>query len=203
MIPSFRGRAVLGTLLAASLALGCSDSSGSNGSGKVSLLMTDAPGDVLAAVVTVASVKLVGDQGQVTLLDAPFTTDLLTLAGTTATLATDVTVENGNYTELRFIITGAYVEVDNGDGTSSFYASSTDYAGLPAGTVVAGQLQMPSFGTSGLKVKVPGNHLAVDSDNHVLLVDFDASQSFGQLAGGSGQWVMHPVIITSEVTPAP
>jgi hypothetical protein len=34
----------------------------------------------------------------------------------------------------------------------------------------------------------------VDDDDHLILVDFDASQSFGQAAGNSGQWVMHPVV---------
>jgi hypothetical protein len=198
MTPALKGRALIGTLLAAALIAGC-DSTSSNGSGRVSLRMTDAPGAILAAVVTVSSVKLVGDQGQVTLLDTPYTTDLLTLAGTTATLATDVVVQNGHYTELRFVITGAYIEVDNGDGTSSIFASAPNYAGLPAGATVAGTLQMPSFGTSGLKVIVPGGSLAVDSDSHIILVDFDASASFGQVAGGSGGWVMHPVVIASEV----
>jgi hypothetical protein len=56
---------------------------------------------------------------------------------------------------------------------------------------------MPSFGTSGLKVKLPGDLLVVDDDDHVILVDFDAAQSFGQVAGNSGQWVMHPVITAS------
>jgi hypothetical protein len=32
------------------------------------------------------------------------------------------------------------------------------------------------------------------------VVDFDVSQSFGQLAGGSGQWVMHPVIKADDVS---
>jgi hypothetical protein len=151
-------------------------------------------------VVTVSEVRLQGDDGNVVLLDTPYTTDLLDLAGTTAVLAEDIVVENGDYREIRFVITGGYVEVDNGDGTSSFYASSTDYEGLPAGVTAPGQLQMPSFGTSGLKVKVPGDLLAVDSDNHVILVDFDAAQSFGKAAGNSGMWVMHPVV-TASVNP--
>lgn len=201
MTPASKGRALFGTLLAATLIAGC-DSTSSNGNGRVSLLLTDAPGDIVAAVVTVSSVKLVGGQGQVTLLDAPYTTDLLTLAGTTATLATDVVVTNGHYTELRFVITGAYLEVDNGDGTTSIFASSPNYAGLPTGAAVAGTLQMPSFGTSGLKVIVPGGSLVVDSDSHVILADFDAAQSFGQVAGNAGSWVMHPVIIASEVAAA-
>jgi hypothetical protein len=195
----FTGRALFRTLLATAVLAGCSDNTGSNGSGRVTLLLTDAPGDVVAAVVTISSVTLQGDDGQTLLLDAPFTTDLLDLAGTTATLAEDVVVPNGKFHELRFVITGGYVEVDNGDSTTSIFASSPSYSGLPAGATVTGSLQMPSLGQSGLKVKVPGDLLVVDDDEHVILVDFDASQSFGHAAGNSGQWVMHPVIIASEV----
>ena len=169
----------------------------SDGSGRVTLQLTDAPGDVLAAVVTISAVRLHGDDGSVLLLDTPYTTDLLDLAGTTAVLAEDIEVENGSYREIRFIITGGYVEVDNGDGTSSFYASSPGYDALPVGVTSPGHLQMPSFSSSGLKVKLPGDVLVVDDDDHVILVDFDAAQSFGHAAGNSGQWVMHPVIRAS------
>ena len=53
-------RAFLATIVLA----GC-DSTGSNGSGHVSLLLTDAPGDVVAAVVTISAVHLQGDHGNV------------------------------------------------------------------------------------------------------------------------------------------
>ena len=40
--------------------LACSDSSGPEGTGRVSILLTDAPGDVLEAVVTIDQIYLVG-----------------------------------------------------------------------------------------------------------------------------------------------
>jgi hypothetical protein len=194
------GAIMLGSLLTAIAPLGC-DSTGSMGTGRVSLLLTDAPGDVLAAVVTVSQVNLQGDDGSAVVLDTPFTTDLLTLAGTTMTLAKDVDIDNGRFSELRFVITGGFVEVDNGDGTTSIFASSPSYPALPAGAVVTGSLKMPSFAQSGLKVKLPGNGLVINDDDHILLVDFDASQSFGHLAGNSGMWVMHPVVVARELPP--
>ena len=188
---------LLGSAMAMTLT-GC-DGASSNGNGRVSLLLTDAPGDVLAAVVTISAVSLHGDESPVLLLDTPFTTDLLDLAGTTALLAEDVPVSNGRYREIRFVITGGYIEVDNGVGSTTFFASSPSYSALPAGVTNPGHLQMPSFESSGLKVKLPGDRLLVDDDDHVLLVDFDAAQSFGHLGGNSGQWVMHPVIRATEV----
>lgn len=190
--------------LAAGLALAtlvplsaCSDSAGS-GTGRMSILLTDAPGDVKKAVVTISQIAMQGTGGEVVLLDTAVTTDLLTLAGSTAELVHDGVVPSGNYSQLRFVITGGYIEVDNGDGTSTIYASSPDYAGLPAGAQVGGSLQMPSFGQSGLKVTLPGGSVSISGDQKIVLVDFNVAQSFGHVAGTSGDWVMHPVIHATD-----
>ena len=199
------------TLRAASLAatlvlpvLGCSDNNSPGGTTQMSVQMTDAAGDVKAAVVTISEIYLVGsgDQSHVTLSNTATTTNLLDLANSTKTLVDAKDVANGTYSELRFVITGGYVEVDNGDGTTSIFASSPDYAGLPAGATVAGQLQMPSLAQSGLKVDLPSDALTLDGGTETLLLDFDVSQSFGHEAGGSGMWVMHPVIKGANFTAA-
>jgi hypothetical protein len=180
----------------AALALGsCSESSGPGGDGdtRLAIHLTDAPGDVTAAVVTISEVDLQGGpNGRVNLLAAPVTVDLVDLAQTTTAIVADADIEAATYGELRFVITGGYVEVDEGGGATSIYASSSTYAGLPAGAVVAGDLQMPSLGQSGLKVKFD-DALVLDGEVD-LLVDFDVAQSFGHAAGQSGNWVMHPVI---------
>jgi len=176
----------------------CSDSTGNATSGKITVLLTDAPGDIKTAVVTISQIYLQGSSesddasGRVILRDTPVTTDLLTLASSTAELVKDATIPAGSYGQLRFVITGGYIEVENADGTTSIFASSPDYAGLPAGAVVNGSLKMPSFAQSGLKVSVPGG-ITIDGQQTVLLVDFDVSQSFGKEAG-TGKWVMSPVI---------
>jgi hypothetical protein len=178
----------------------CSDSNGPS-TGRLTLLLKDAPGDILAAVVTIDEINLQGTGGKTVLRSDPVTTDLLTLAAGVDTLIEDAVVTAGTYSQLRFVISGAYIEVDNGDGTSSIYASSPNYAGLPPGATVAGHLQMPSLSQSGLKVTLPGDALVIDGgDQKVLVLDFDVSQSFGHQAGGSGQWVMHPVIKGAEIT---
>ena len=177
--------------------VGCSDST-SAGNAKLSILLTDAPGDVKTAVVTIDEIYLQGS-GRVVLMDEPVTTDLLTLANSTADLVKDAVVPAGSYGQLRFVVSGAYIEVENGDGTTSIYATSPDYAGLPAGAQVAGTLQTPSFDQSGLKVNLPGGALHLAAEEKVLLVDFDVSQSFGQDAGDSGSWVMHPVLKATDL----
>ena len=168
------------------------------GTGQISLRLKDAAGDVQAAVVTISEINLQGSGGT-TLLNQgqpPLTQDLVLLQppNNPTVLVEGLAVPAGTYTQLRFVLTGAYIQVDNGDGTSSIYASSPEYA-TAHGVEATGSLQMPSMGESGLKVILPGNALTVpDGADVCLTADFDVSQSFGHLAGGSGQWVMHPVI---------
>lgn len=173
----------------------CAEPTRNAANGKITVLLTDAPGDIKTAVVTISQIYLQGGEsddasGRVILRDTPVTTDLLTLVDSTTELVKDATIPAGTYSQLRFVITGGYIEVDNGDGTTSIYASSPTYAGLPPGATVKGTLQTPSYSTSGLKVSVPGG--ITISDQTVLLVDFDVAQSFGKQAGG--QWVMSPLL---------
>ena len=180
-------------ILGAILVTACGQSSGS-----ISIKLKDAPGDFKAAVVTISEIDLVGSGGVTVLSSASTTTNLLTLANDTADLVKNVNVEPGTYSELRFKISGAYVEVENSGGGTSIFASSADYAGLPANATVAGSLQMPSFAQSGLKVDLPGGSVQVGTESQILLVDFNVQQSFGQQAGGSGQWVLHPVMKATD-----
>jgi hypothetical protein len=186
------GLLTLGTLVS------CSSDATSAGTTKVSLLLTDAPGDVKAAVVTISEIDLQGSGGSQVLLNTPVTVDLLTLASTTSQLVNNAVVPSGTYAQLRFVITGGFVRVENSDGSTSIYASSSDYAGLPPGAVVAGMLQMPSFGQSGLKVNLPAGSATLGGGAKIYLVDFNVAQSFGQVAGASGQWDMHPVIKATD-----
>jgi hypothetical protein len=187
-----RRHAVCGLALALAALAGC-DSQGPNETTSLSVMLKDAPGDVQQAVVTISEVDLVGSGGVHVLTTTPTTADLLTLGATATTLVQDVEVPSGTYTQLRFKITGACIAVDNGGGTSSVY-STEGYDPGPCGGPPAGTLQAPSFAESGLKVTMASNALTITGTQKVLLVDFDVSQSFGHDAGGSGGWVMHPVV---------
>ncbi len=172
---------------------------GGGSTGTISLKLTDAPGDFQAAVVTISRIEIVGEGGATVLRDTPVTTNLLSLSNDVTDLVRSAVVPSGTYSQLRFVIAGAYVEVEQAGGGSAIYASSPTYEGLPAGATVAGGLKMPSFAESGLKVDLPGGGLKVGTDSRVLLVDFDVAQSFGHEAGDSGTWVMHPVVKAIEL----
>jgi hypothetical protein len=175
---------------------GCGDSTGS-GTGRLSIHLKDAPGDVKHAVVTISEIYLQGS-GRVVLMDEPVTVDLLTLANSTAELVKDAVVPSGSYAQLRFVVTGGYIEVENAGGGTSIYASSPTYEGLPQGAHVDGHLQMPSLAQSGLKVKLPGGSVKIAGDEQILLVDFNVARSFGKQAGNSGMWVMEPVLEATD-----
>lgn len=170
------------------------------GAGKgFTLLLTDAPGDLEAAVVTISQVTLQGSGQPIELLDAPFTGDLLDLRNEFAALVRGFDLPAGSYSQLRVIIDGAYIEAETENGTT-ICASSPDYEGLPAGVSADCTLHMPSMGTSGLKINLPGGRLDIGEGETIVMLDFDASKSFGHQAGRSGRWVMHPVIKATNVT---
>lgn len=184
--------------LAALALAGCGDSQGPSGTTSLSVVLKDAPGDLQKAVVTISEIDLVGSGGVHVLMQTPTTTDLLTLATTTATLVQGAEVPSGTYTELRFKITGACIAVDNGAQPASIYAT-TGYDASPCGGAATGTLQSPSYAQSGLKVTMAANALTITGTQKILLVDFNVSQSYGQEAGGSGSWVMHPVVTGGDI----
>jgi hypothetical protein len=190
-----------GRLLAVALAAlaGCGDGAAPGGTTAFSLKLTDAPGDVQHAFVTITEINLTGEGGKLVLRDEPYTGDLLTLAGTTADLVTDVDVPSGTYSQLRFVISGACIAVENETGGSDIYATD-GYDSAPCGGPATGQLQAPSYAQSGLKVVLDEGALTLEGPEKILLVDFDVAQSFGHVAGQSGTWVMHPVVTGEVVT---
>ena len=193
-----------GGLFAVALAAlaGCSDGAAPGGTTSLSLKLTDAPGDVQHAFVTITEINLSGTGGKVVLRDTPYTVDLLTLAGTTADLVTDTDVPSGTYAQLRFLISGACIAVENEAGGSDIYATD-GYDATPCGGEATGALQAPSYAQSGLKVVLDEAALTIVGPQKILLVDFDVEQSFGQLAGQSGTWVMHPVVTGGEIESGP
>jgi hypothetical protein len=205
-------------LLAGLLALAaCSDTRATGASGetsRVSLLLTDAPGDLRAAVVTITDIYLqgaggdsAGTSGRVYLLqNGSVTTNLLTLANDVLPIVDDRPIPAGRYGQLRFVISGGYIEVGNAGGGSTIYATSPDYAGLPAGAHVDGELKCPSCSQSGFKVLLHGFSQGADSGDdfeiqgdQTLLVDFDVSQSYGRPAGNSGKWILKPTLRATSV----
>jgi hypothetical protein len=167
--------------------------------GTMAVLLTDAPGDFEHAIVTIESVELRGAGDAIVLMDDPVTVDLLDLQNEVMMLVGETPVPGGNYTELRLIISDGLIQVEEDDGSTRVYTSSGAFA-TSQGFTADGDLQMPSFGSSGLKIKLPSGEGFVDGDHNAVLIDFNVAQSFGHQAGNSGRWVLHPVIRASGFT---
>jgi len=188
--------------LAALALAACSDSTSGNGPALVSIRLHDAPGDLKEAWVKVEQVSLQGTSsadstsGKVVLMNTPTGwLNLTQLTGSNfATPVNGAQVPAGTYSQLRFVVCEAYVVTQAG----AVYATSG--AALPAGVTSTGSLQVPSGCQSGLKVKLPGGGVTLESGSTVMSVDFDVSQSFGHVAGQSGKWVMHPVMTATELS---
>lgn len=188
-------------LLAALAMAACDGGTGGSGDARVSIRLTDAPGDLKEAWVRIDRIYLKGGAADSTQNGTDLLTtrtdwvDLLTLSGgRTAELVSGAVVPAGRYTELRMVVCEAYIVADNGD----VYA--TRDAVLPAGVTADGQLQVPSGCSSGFKIKFKGDEpVELESESTIMTVDFDVSQSFGHQAGNSGRWVMHPVLHATAV----
>jgi hypothetical protein len=181
--------------LALMVPLAACDMSAEPAFGSVSVLLTDAPGDVSEAWVTITDIYLQGQGGEsdppasrvYLLQDAEETHELLSLANTVAELVADELVPTGTYGQLRVVMSGGCV-IDN----DVVYASSASY--LECGER-QGTLQMPSFEQTGAKVLLYG--LTVTGAQNVLLLDFNVARSF--TAGASGNYVLTPVIHGAEI----
>ena len=191
----------LPALLVSLMAAGCDDSTDSptntTGETRLSVYLTDAPGDVESVWVQIDDIVLVGQGPQVSLLEEP--TDVINVTeladAAVALLVAGVPVEPGRYTQVRFVLGGAVLLDDYGN----VYAYGD--IELPPHLELTGELTCPSCSQSGIKVKVPGGVELAEADDAGILMDFDVSQSFGHVAGQSGKWVMHPVILGTVADP--
>lgn len=180
---------------AAMLALACEDTGPAGGDPtSVTVLLTDAPGDVVHAWVDIGEIYLQGNEedenagGRVTLFTGPTgPLDLLELIDDPAVL-NNVVIPAGRYGQLRVVIEGAAIELEE-EGV--FATAGFD---PPDETAVTGQLVCPSCNTSGFKVLFQGRELDLVDDEELLVLDFDTGESFVREAGMSGRWIVTPVI---------
>jgi hypothetical protein len=187
------------------MVMACSDGGESispEGSTTVALLLTDAPGDHVDNVwIDIGEISLQGTGGKQVLFtpDEGESLGLVNLAeldDETLSLAEGVVVPEGSYGQMRFVVNAAVLEAGG-----KFY--SMNGAVPPEGDLESfeadGDLMCPSCSQSGLKVLLPHNDLPLAGEQTVVVLDFDIARSFGRAAGGSGKWVMSPIIVATEL----
>ena len=189
-----RNSIVMGLSLLLSLQVTACDDSGVSGVAEdettLSLYLTDAPGDVAAVWVDVSEIYFQGGPGgRLDLVTEPTgLIELTELVGTTRSLASELEVAPGIYSQLRFVLAAAVLEATNGE---VYTFGGADH---PDGLETTGELKCPGCSNSGLKVKLANDRLELEDGDNAVVLDFDVSQSFGRVAGNSGKWLMRPVI---------
>lgn len=160
----------------------CSSSDGNDGTqtSKVSVRMTDAPGDYDQVNVEVLDVKIksnseTGEDGWVSIGNIkPGVYNLLDLTGGVNVLLADNEVPSGYLGQMRLILGDKNTVVKDG---------------------VTYPLKTPSAQQSGLKLKV--NQTLTAGATYDFLLDFDVEHSVVVEAGNSGNFNLHPVIRVS------
>jgi hypothetical protein len=177
----------------------CNSGATADGEPRLSILLTDAPGDVASAWLRIDEIWLQGGNGnggREVLLDTPTDWILISdLVGTTLEIVDEVPVTEGVYGQMRLRLLDAALE--SGDG--SLFATGDELPLAYAGREPDGLLHCPSCSQSGFKVNLPGGALHASGGTAIVVLDFDVSQSFGHEAGASGRWVMHPVMHATEI----
>jgi hypothetical protein len=182
----------------ASFGLAACDGTGVEDGARVSVYLTDAPGDVDKVWVKIDGITLIGEEQEDVALLGDFEELILVseLVGQARQIVDDAAVDPDTFQQLRLLIGGAVLLT--GDG-GVYAMEGTE---LPDGVSDedVGVLQCPSCAQSGLKIVVQGGSPEVEEGDDVTIVlDFDIAQSFGKQAGNSGRWVMRPVVHATRV----
>ena len=164
--------------------ISCNDKDDTGGTSKVTVRMTDAPGDYDEVNVEVLDVMIknnsdASEDGWVSIGNIqPGIYNLLDLTGGINVLLADNEVPSGYLGQLRLVLGDENTVVKDG----------VTYA-----------LNTPSAQQSGLKLQI--NQTLQAGATYNFLLDFDVEHSVVVEAGGSGNYNLHPVIrVTTEAT---
>jgi len=167
-------RLLAGVALASAVGLSaCSDGTSLNGPAQVTVLLTDAPVDYIdEALVDIGEVVLVPAGGGDHIVLSDDGTDgpvnLLDLQDAATEVLADAEIEAGTYSQLRLVVESASVSLADG---YEFVDGSTEK-----------DLVVPSGAQTGIKLLLTNGEddgpLVIPPGDLMLVVDFDASQSF-------------------------
>lgn len=183
-LPTFLLALALSTGL---LLTGCDSGGAASSGGTLAVKLTDAPGDIVEAEVTIEEVTAVPaedtseeggtDAGISVLTDSSFTVDLTTLQNGITTLLGQVQLEPGTYGQIR---------LKTAREATAMYEGSD-------GTAKEANLVLPSAEETGVKVNFDPVTLDSENDRAEVTLDFSVEDSFVK-AGQTGMYVFKPVV---------
>jgi len=148
--------------------------------GKVALLLTDAPTDAFCQILaTVRRVDLLGPGSPTTVFTGPVTVDLLRLRNYTDFFAIDAEVPIGTYSKVRLTLDDlALVECDA--------------AGIPEPAAGWEHPRLPGNGKLDLNPR--GSFQVIGGETLLIRLDMDMNKSLHLHQTGNGRWQFRPVI---------
>ncbi len=177
--------------MSAGLLLSGCDSSDSSG-GTMAVKLTDAPGDILEAEVTIEQVTAVRSEntgsggategGTPVLTDSSFTVDLTTLQGGVTELLGEVQLEPGTYSQIRLKTAREATVLYEDD----------------SGNAVEADLRLPSASETGVKINFEPVDLDSEDDRAEVTLDFSVEESFVK-GGTTGTYTFKPVVDAEAV----
>lgn len=166
--------------------------SSESGGGTMAVKLTDAPGDILEAEVTIQQVTVVkedeassGDAtegGTSILSESSFTVDLTTLQDGVTELLGEKQLDPGTYSQIR---------LKTAREASVMYEDSN---GDPA----EADLRLPSAEETGVKINFDPVSLETEDDRAEITLDFSVEESFVE-GGTTGTYIFKPVVDASAV----
>jgi hypothetical protein len=178
------------TFLALALSLFIASCGGGGGGGSttaseapatVGLLITDAPvGRWDEAIATITSVKLIGDNQQVTLFEGEETLDLLQLADFSELFAVSDQVPPGSYSKIRLQVSDLVLRDTDRDENDNIIVLEEEYPQI--------------VGNGKIDLNPRGPFQLASGDVVFVELDFDMEKSLKITETGNGRLIVRPVI---------
>lgn len=184
---------LLALLATAGLLLtGCDSGATTNSGGTLAVQLTDAPGDIVQAEVTIEEVTAVPaedtseeggtSEGISVLTDSSFTVDLTTLQNGVTTLLGEEQLPPGSYSQIR---------LKTARQATAYYEDSS-------GSSQEANLMLPSAQETGVKINFDPVTLDSETDRAEVTLDFSVEDSFVK-AGQTGTYIFKPVVDAEAV----
>lgn len=160
---------------------GGSSTTASEAPATVGLLITDAPvGRWDQAIATITSVKLLGDNGQVTLFEGEETLDLLQLADFSELFAVSDQVSPGSYSKIRLQVSDLVLRDIDRDENGNVIVLDEEYPQI--------------VGNGKIDLNPRGPFKLQSGDVVFIELDFDMEKSLKITTTGNGKLIVRPVI---------
>jgi hypothetical protein len=160
-------------------------------SGNVAVLLTDGPTDEFNEVnVTITEIKLLNDDGQVSIFQGSETVNLLDLTSHSNLFSFVDNVPVGTYDKIRLMVSDVSLVRYNGQGSDAYFIDEND-----------DEIFYPKqTGNGKIDLNPQGDFEVVSGETLYLQLDMDAKKSILINETGNGKFIFRPVVFVDVVS---